>query len=154
MSLQSAIIKIFQGGAVRRNTISATAGNVATNLTPAGGSFRSKRWKILRGTLTLTCDATVANRFLTLTVTDGTNIVENLAYSALIIATQTYIMNLGEIRYNVGMIPGGGGGSLAQGYLGVQGLYLEGSDQLRITVASGVAGDSYSGYLEVLETVI
>jgi hypothetical protein len=154
MSISGQILKTFQGGAIRRITIAATAGNVATNLTPAGGAFKNKRWRVLRGYLLLTCDATVANRNFGINITDGTHNLQALGISAVIVATQTGYVSFGEpVTANLNWTVTPDGGSVRCSF-NITNCYLEGADAINIYVNGGVAGDSYAGYVEVLETVI
>ena len=150
MSLQHVDGRIFHPGGKRvQYTITATAGNVVTNISPATG----KRWLGLRGILTLTTDATVANRTIVLQITDGTNLIECVGYSAVIAASLVGSLSFGEVVH-----AGGKAAAIAgiftdniNSYLGIRPILIEGADQLRITIINGKAGDSYSGYLVVLE---
>lgn len=122
--------------------IAATAGNVITNKSPPDG----KRWLILRGRIVLVPDANPANRQLLISLTDGTNIEETVYASQTITASQTRATNIGEARVvDTGTLGEG------QGYLGIDPILLEGDDQIRLTISAGLAGDSYSGFLVVLE---
>jgi len=124
-------------------TISATAGNVATNKTPGA----NKRWLLFRGRIILVCDANAANRQIILQLTDGTNVTETLWISGNITAGVTHTCSMGEVR----LAPSTGTVGDTS-YLGFDILLLHGAAQFRITISAGLAGDSYSGYLEVLET--
>ena len=134
----------FQGGRHLTITIGATAGNVVTNLTPALG----KRWLILGGIVTIVCDATAVNRIIILTATDGTNITRPLSQTANILATTTKKSGFGEANYySTGCNP-----ATVDWYCGLgTPILLEGADQFRITINAGVAGDSYSGFIDILE---
>jgi hypothetical protein len=132
----------FPGGKRATQTIAATAGNVTINLSPGTG----KRWLVLRGRIGLTTDATVANRYLVIHTTDGTNLTESLASTAAVVASQTEYISLGEALVTKSGALGGD-----NYYIGMMPVLLEGADQLRITVTAGVVGDSYSGYFVVLE---
>lgn len=145
---------VFQGGHLRRITISATAGNVVTNLSPSGysSSFRAKRWIILRGFITLVTDASVANRSLQIYITDGTNIIEQIGTGSTLVASKTGVHQFGEVDTASSWTRGPAGADV-NNYATLRNLILEGADQFRIQVASGVAGDSYSGEFQLLETV-
>jgi len=136
----------FPGGKRITKTIAATAGNVVTNLSPGSG----KRWLVLRGTISLDTDATAATRIPRLEVTDGTNITEALTYGANVIADKIGHLEFGEIRLVHGVNPGKRVDD-TNDYVGIEPILLEGSDQLRITIENGVAGDSYEGFVVVLE---
>jgi len=134
----------FQGGKRVIKTIAATAGDAVANLSPGTG----KRWLVLRGRLTLVADANAANRYVNLRLTDGTNVVEGIGQlSTAIVANETKILDFGEVRFM-------SGAAIAYdslGYLGFNPILLEGADQFRIEIVGGLAGDSYSGYVVVLE---
>lgn len=131
----------FPAGKRVTKVIAATAGNVVTNLTPGPG----KRWLVLRGRITVVPDGTVLDRYLDFAVTDGTNVTEGLGSSPAIPATITHILSHGEGRVTVGAALGD------NSYIGHDPVLVEGADQFRITLRSGVAGDSYSGYVVVME---
>lgn len=135
---------MFQGGRRVTKTIPATAGNVAYNLSPGAG----KRFILLRGRLGLVADVTVANRKFYLQLTDGTNITARfLNNTTAITASQSKgISLLEEVSHIGGEV---GIGDLAA--IGIGRQILEGADQLKIGVDGGVAGDSFSGYIVVLE---
>lgn len=140
--MDAVVAFIYPGGKRLQHTIPATAGNVIYNASPGTG----KRWVVLRGIITLVTDATVVDRRVNLSITDGTNVIERLGFTtAAITASLTYTHCIGEV------IAVSGWTLANNAYIGIQGLILEGPDQLRITVQNGVAGDSYSGYLVVLE---
>jgi len=133
----------FPGGKLKTVTVSAAAGNVTTNKSPGAG----KRWLLLYGILTLVNGIAVANRFITIYLTDGTNILtcflrNNTAFTA----SQTGIIHYSNVVEHIGA------SSVEQANvaLGNQ-IILEGSDQLRIIIVNGQAGDSYSGFFRVLE---
>jgi len=126
-------------------TIPATAGNVTTNISPGVG----KRYLLMRGRITLQNNATVANRQVILAITDGTNISEYLLVGANVAASAAWNISMGEVN----LAPSTGAlGDSSGGYLGLgNGIVLHGVDQFRITISAGVAGDSYSGFLDFLE---
>lgn len=136
----------FPGGKLRTITIPATAGNVVTNLTPG----TRKRWIVLYGITKLDTDGTAADRYTRLEITDGTNVLHNLMLQNAVIANQ-----LGYIFLGPGEIAGSATLGAALGnvntYFSVKAFIIEGTDTLRITVGGGVVGDSYSGYIRVLE---
>lgn len=134
---------IFQGGRRVTKIISSTAGNVNTLLSPGTG----KRWLVLRGKITINTDATVANRYIHLRTTDGTNETEMIGRGNAVAASASQNLNFGEAR-NIQNATYGSGGDQ---YIGLQPVLLEGDDELKITVVSGQAGDNYSGYVVVLE---
>lgn len=139
------MIRTFPGGRRVIETIVTTAGNVVTNLSPGA----HVRWIVLWGKITLVADATAANRYFTYVLTDGTNVTFDLPYvSSAITAGQTKAMVLTNYWTK-------------DGNMGTPNIHclvalpnpciLEGNDQLRITITSGQAGDSYSGFVVVLE---
>lgn len=137
---------VFQGGQAKQIVVTATAGNVVTNLTPATG----RRWLILRGEIYLSCDVTVANRRIIIQITDGTNIVETFAYSNIVIASGQGTLDFGE-GLTLANSAGFGQISTDIGYIGIQPIFLANVEQFRISINAGVAGDAYSARIEVLE---
>jgi len=132
----------FLGGRRVIKTISATAGNVVTDLSPGDG----KRWLVLFGRITLTTDATVANRKISYYLRDGSGDTNFLGASNAIPENSTGVFNLHQ-HYEKSSNVGEGG----EDHIGVGLILLEDSDQLRITISNGQAGDSYSGKIVVLE---
>ncbi len=133
----------YPGGYLKTVTVSATAGNVVTDKSPGTG----KRWVILYGQIQLVCDATIASRAIRTQLTDGSDILTEIHQTTSITASQTRTLNYAPGGYNSEDI------SAANDYvtsLGTMAI-IEGDDQLRITIGSGVAGDSYSGRFRVLE---
>jgi hypothetical protein len=133
----------FQGGRHRTITIGATAGNAVTNLSPGLG----KRWIILRGKIICVNDATVASRQIYFNITDGTNNVYTSLLGVGGTATQTHVLNFGGIIFNVNGVAAG----TTFTYFGLDPQLIEGTDQFQISVVAGVVGDSYSGYIDILE---
>ena len=130
---------IFAGGKRVTKTIAATAGDVAATLSPTAG----KRWKVLHGILTLVCDATVVDRYIRGQLTDGTNITCDLFSSAAVTASQTKL---------AGILAGKASASALHVYFErSRDMILEGADELKFYITSGVAGDSYSGHVVILE---
>lgn len=138
----------FQGGRRIRNVINATAGNVVTNLTPTAG----KRWFVLFGNLTLVTNGTAGNRIVTLQATDGTVITLDIGQNATaIIANLTRIVSFaywGSRDASHAMVTLEGVNAMITIPTN---LILDGVDELRITIQGGLAGDSYFGYVVVLE---
>lgn len=134
----------FPGGRLRHVEIAATAGNVDKDLSPGANI----RWLFLYGFITLVCDATAANRVINCTLEDGSsNALFPLQKTGNITAGQTR-----TVAYSVGVLDGIADVVIANFNIAVPSLALvEGSDKLAFTVANGVAGDSYSGYITVLE---
>lgn len=126
-------------------TISATVGNVLGSLSPG----TDKRWLLSRGVITLTTNATVANRKIKNYLTDGTNITEYLGSTTAVTASSTRNLSFGEIVYlSTATIYG------AVEYYGLaRAILLEGSDEFKVEIENGVAGDSYSGYVVVEESL-
>lgn len=139
------------GGRRRHLTIAATAGDVVTNLSPGLG----KRWIVLSGKLYLANNATVANRVLRLNKTNGTIEVEQIAASIIVAASASRTVNFGEVKaaWSSGSttFANGGVGWGTSDYFAIDGIVIEGLDELRIAISAGVAGDSYEGTVTVLE---
>ena len=137
------MVTTFEGGKIRDLAIPATAGNVVRNITPTSGF----RYKILRGKIILACDLTVANRYIDVYITDGTNIVEDMFRSTVAVAGATIAISMGEINALVGAGIAGGGTL----YVGILPIIIEYPDQFRIFITNGVAGDSFYGNFTALE---
>lgn len=136
----------FPGGRLRHIAVPATAGNVATNQTPGSG----KRWKVLSFRFTLVADVTVANRYLNVCMYSGTEILGTSYNSVVCVASAT--KRLSGIG---GFAPTGAGMSEdAVVWMDPESWILEGTDILKINVAAGVAGDSYSGVFTVLDSPV
>ena len=134
----------FPDGRLRRIAIPATAGNVAYNASPGAG----KRWHVLGLKLILVCDITVANRTQRVILRDGAGAaigVNHIASVGVASSTTTFAL-MGTIDNSAGTF----GFNSCQG-LGPPDNLLENTEYLGMTVDAGVAGDSYSGYLHVLE---
>lgn len=133
-------------GRIRVIAVPATAGNVAyTALTPAAG----KRWYTLGFYLTLVNDATVANRtvFAYREVTAGTLRLCSARYTGSLAASVTGYWSLGG---RSGMTTG----ASRDGYVHEHDPQVETlgyGERWYIGVANGVAGDSYSGRIVILE---
>jgi len=132
----------FPGGKLLTITVAATAGNVVTNKTPG----TRKRWVLLYGRITVVCDGNASDRRMDFLLTDGTNILDggvrnNTAWTA------------GQTR-SASFNRWGGTGidqSTNDHARYVWSGIIEGADQLRLSLNGGLAGDSYSGYIRVLE---
>ena len=138
---------VVLGGRLRRIAIAATAGNVATSLTPGVGY----RWSVLALRVTLVCDATVANRNtrVRLMSAAGTTPYQSSRVSANVTASQTKTLHL-----EAGPLSNVGSGSYESDVLMTHdrdAWSVEGAEQLKVDISAGVAGDSYSGTLSVLE---
>lgn len=141
------LVLSYPGGTLKTVTIAATAGNVVTNKAPGAG----KRWIVLSGYVLLDTDVNAANRRIVLAITDGTNILQNLGFTNIVTANQLGQVDFGGVGTLTGWSPGTLGSTNIDEYFEIQGLLIEGVDQVRITITAGLAGDSYSGFFRVLE---
>ncbi len=132
----------FPGGNLKTLTISG-AGNEVTNLSPGN----RKRWRILYGKIQIICDATIATRAIRTQLTNGTDVLTEIHQTPNITASQTRTLNYVPGGYNSEDLSAANDFITSLGTLGI----IQGEDQLRIIIGSGVAGDSYSGYFRVLE---
>jgi len=134
---------VFQGGRRVTKTISATAGNVVTNLSPGA----NKRWIVLYGRINLTTDATVADRYIVLSIRDSSgNVLAGLARNdTAITASSSGTLDISTARLLSGADTAG------VPTVGIGTFVIDQTDVLRIAISSGQAGDSYSGYVVVLE---
>lgn len=139
----------FPAGRIRTIPIAATAGNVNADLAvPAG-----KQWRILSSHITLVTDATVVNRTPYVEKRNGTDVTEPIGFGGSWGASNTVYFSMGEAvtLYGTGAGLGHRAGASYSAYIGIQNLYLGKDDLLRISIVNGVAGDSYQGFLSVLE---
>lgn len=133
----------FPGGKIRQERITDGAGNAATNkiTVPTG-----KRWLLMSVRIKLVNDATVANRFPYLKITDATDILwESGTFTAT--ASATYTINFST----------DGGAVQRIAYTTVNGAQafglqiLKAGDVLDFTVTTGQAGDVLNVWVRVLE---
>lgn len=142
----------FPGGAIKHITIPATAGNVPTVLSPGPGF----RWVVRRMIIRLVTDGTVANRLVVINTSDGLgNVTGAFPTNATAqTATQTrgyvYMPTLehlgGAVAAYVGLV--------ANLMVGFGELVIDRLESLDINISAGVAGDSYSGFAEVLQMTV
>jgi len=139
---------------IRTITISATAGNAVHYI----GSAPGLKTTIRQTFLTLVCNATVANRYLSLTPTitgSATRIGPSLT-SAVITASQTKTFAIGAQRQAlIGADEDGFDSAVLMDHIppisyayGVDVLAIQ---RWQIKVLSGVAGDSFSGTVTIEE---
>lgn len=141
------VVFTFPAGKLAKQTIPATAGDVETDLSPGSG----KRWVILpMGRIVLTTDANAANRYIRLRITDGTNDICYLGFSAVAVASKTANLELNSVIRVDDVTPDKGAGDVAAS-LSFDPIIIEGAMGLKIDIIAGVAGDSYEGFLYVLE---
>jgi len=130
------------GGTLQTETIGATAGNVVFNATPGA----SKRWVLLFGKIILVAHATAGNRAIRVQLTDGTSVLVEYYQTPDITSGQTRVLNLAGQGMDAGNLSGVNDYIQSIGY-----AVIEGADQFRIVVGGGIAADSYSGFLRVME---
>lgn len=124
-------------------TIAATAGNVATNLTTPA----FKRWLCVYGRITLVCDATVATRNIYLSILYGSNYFTKFLAGGNATASQTKVTSFNDNNNStVNAIA-----ALDDTTEGLSPFVLFSGFAFRIQVNNGVAGDSYSGYVMMCE---
>lgn len=139
----------FPAGRIRTIPIAATAGNVNKDLAvPAG-----KQWRVLSLHTTLTTDATVVNRTPYIEKRNGTDVTEHIGHGGSWGQNSSVYFSMGEavVVYGTGAGLGHRSGAAYSSYIGIQNLFLGKDDLLRISIVNGVAGDSYQGFLTVLE---
>jgi hypothetical protein len=122
---------------MKKIEIGATAGNVVTNKAAGTG------WRhiLLYGIVQLVADATVATRKIRVSITDGTNAVYYAAVSAGITAGLTGLLSFGPSETSANFATA----------VYVDKPFFEGDMQLRVDIEGGVAGDSYTAIIYVLE---
>jgi len=141
----SGLIKYIVPGMSRRIiSISATAGNVVTEISPGAG----RRMIILGGRISLTTDATVADRYVAPDIKDGNNniLVSIPKNSTAITASSSGTVNLGLFFTDGIAVSGRDSATIPLPF-----WILVGTDKFTITIQNGTIGDSYSGYVVVLE---
>lgn len=121
-------------------TIAATAGNVATTITvPENGMYN-----LIYGQVSLTADATAANRRVVLHGRDSAgNILIDIHAGDVVTANEANFHH--EFMRGVFRETTFVGDALQVPV--PQDLWLNGGEDIYIDVENGVAGDSYSGYL-------
>jgi len=133
---------IFQGGRRVIKTISNTAGNVLTTLSPGSG----KRWLVLMGTIRLQTDATTADRSIILRVKDSSNnLLTTLFRSDSQTASTDSYYYFGPTKYV------GSNMDAVTRIAGIDPILLDENDKLVIEISNGQAGDTYSGHIVILE---
>lgn len=137
------LVLSFPGGKVLDVAIAATAGNVVTDKSPGA----LKRWLFLYAQITYVADGNASNRLIKPEITDGTKVIWGAPTSAAITAGQTRIIRMAQ---NVNG-PGIANPSNVVADMGLGALIIEGDDEFRIRFTDGLAGDSYSGNIRVLE---
>ena len=140
----------FPGGTLKTVEVTATAGNVVSDSTPGSG----KRWKILYGNFVLTTSGDSANRTFRVQILSGSDVLCNLgASSENIPASTTGTLDFGGLMNanNRNFTNGAYAGYPQFFSLDPESFIIEGSDILRITINNGVVGDSYEGFIRVLE---
>lgn len=136
------------GGRLREFTIPATAGNAAyTTITPNPGTVLV----VVSGIITLVCDATVANR----TITVGRRISAGGVSKDIVISTGNITASQTKtLAFNreLHLAPAAYAYSDYQAGIGwVLSYAVTNPDLLMIYIPAGVAGDSYSGYIQCFE---
>jgi len=143
--VKTPLVWIAPGGRKRTIAIAATGGDVTTNLSPGTG----KRWVVLYGKIILVADANAANRYPAWFITDGTTVILDLGKkNTAVTAGLTKSMGI-STRESEGAEDVTA--SLDSEMMLPEPTILEGADQLRITILAGLAGDSYSGNVVVME---
>lgn len=135
----------FLGGRRIHKTIAATAGNVQTDLTPGAG----KRWLVIGGHIRLVNDGNAANRQIMLKVMNALVDSRAIGATTAITAGQTRDLDFGEGR--AAQTAALGNPSYGQFYLGIAPTLVDGTDIFNVTILAGLAGDSYSGDITLLE---
>jgi hypothetical protein len=138
----------YPGGKYKRIAITATAGNLNNDaVTPGLG----KRYLIIEARITLVCDANASNRYINFVKFNATPVkIFSLGSSSVLVANETGMLQIGPIIY----ARGGSGGDTGTNddYLGYTYPYMVNeTDFIRISINGGLAGDSFSGYFDVLE---
>lgn len=136
-------------GRLRHILIGATAGNVSTTLQPGAG----KRWYLVSGRVGLVTDVTVANRYIVFgTYMTGAVLLHSAVRSDVITASLTRYFSLMGSVTTAGSATIMDTGSVHEIVFDHE--ILEGSDYATVSILGGVAGDSYSGVVTVVEAPV
>ena len=134
----------FPGGNLKTLTISATDGDQSNAQSP--GSLR-KRWVFLSASITVVASSDIGNRYVNIKTTDGTNTLDRgIRSNPGITKDQTKIVDIVRNLGNDDM----GVASLALARMQYSAI-VQGTDEIVFSLQSGFAGDSYSGFMRVLE---
>lgn len=138
---------IVHGGRLVVKTISATAGNVATALGPGTSNLR---WMIMGWRISLATDATVATRTIRVQKREvGGNPIAAIVAGADRAASGTTTFATTSIRTNIGNAQWPVDGAMVN--IVPETYQLTRGMDIYISINNGVVGDSYSGFVEVLE---
>ena len=133
----------FPGGTLKTVTISATAGDQTSAQTPGAGV----RWVFLSTSITLVAGADVGNRYVNIKTTDSVNTLDRgIRSDPGITAGQTKVVDIVKELGNDDM----GMSELALSRMQYSAI-VEGTDEIVFSIQGGFAGDSYSGFMRVLE---
>lgn len=147
----SKIIHSFPAGKSKVVVIPATAGNVDYYASPGAG----KKWQIIGGLITIVTDATVANRYIFMYLYDVTNTATIYKFptnTTAWTASQTREANMVPVAFAVGHAQQASSSNLLIALTPL--CILAGIQRFYVHFDGGVAGDSYSGCLFVLEVPI
>lgn len=129
-------------GTLVTETVSATAGNDDTDLTPGS----DVRWRLLYGFMTLTTTGDAGSRQIILKITDGSgNTLALLGGTTAISASKTGSLTLAGVGQTNDFTPGLTDSPDTYAQIDPGSVILEGADTFQISVTSGLAGDQYSG---------
>lgn len=138
----------WEDGLIKTGTIAATAGNVATNLTPNAG----KKWKINYVSIHCTTSGDAANRYIKFEITNsgGTQLF-NLTVGAVLVASKVGAFDIVPNTTKSPNVSIGDPAHDTNDWICVDNLIISGTDRLKISIQNGVAADSYSGYYQYIE---
>ena len=129
-------VQSFPGGKKTIQKATGIAGNVTTIITTPP----DKKWLLLQARITLTTDATVADRYAAIVIRDCADAVKFQCTAAVTTASTEATQHFVREVTATGAIVNA---------LGVQ--ILEGGEDMYFIITNGVAGDSYDYFLEYLE---
>lgn len=118
------------------------AGNVESTKTPT----KNRKLKVLYGMVKLTTNATVGNRNIIFYIkTSGGTVISYMWASSNVAASQT--------DYTTYILPicGYNGGSIQNGPYNNGDMIITGTDKFTIYINSGLAGDSYTFIIKMVE---
>ena len=135
----------FPGGTLKTVTISATAGDQESKQSPGANTY--SRWVFLSASITLVAGADVGNRYVNIKTTDSVNTLDRgIRSDPGITAGQTKVVDIVKELGNDDM----GMSELALSRMQYSAI-VEGTDEIVFSIQGGFAGDSYSGFMRVLE---
>lgn len=137
---------VFHGGGVRVLSISGPGNIFIKQFCPIG-----YRWILISAYLSVVCDATVANRNQKIGGYDASGeLFGALFYGSTATAGQTKTLGIHPGPWNYAGAAGVGVSNV-DAHHAIGELLVDGGESIQVSVSNGVAGDTQSGRIRVLE---